>query len=43
MIAMMRTRVARVEQYVIKLDNPEVAVRDEFEVIAKSEFMSSVK
>jgi hypothetical protein len=39
MIAMMRTRMARIEQYVIKLGNPEIAVRDEFEVIAKSEFM----
>lgn len=39
MVAMMRNRLARIDKYIIQLDNPEVAVRNEFEVIAKSEFM----
>lgn len=39
MIAMMNSRLARIDQLVIKLENPEVAVRNEFEAIAKSEFM----
>lgn len=39
MIAMINTRLARIDQLVIKLENPEVAVRNEFEAIAKSEFM----
>lgn len=39
MFAMMRNRLTRIEKYIIQLDNPEAAVRNEFEVIAKSEFM----
>lgn len=39
MIAMMRTRLLRIEQSVLKLDNPEVAVGEEFQAIARSEFM----
>lgn len=39
MIGMMRNRLARIDAIIIKLDNPEVAVREEFEIIARSEFM----
>lgn len=42
MIAMMHSRMTRIEQYIIKLDNPEAAIRAEFEAIAKSEFMESL-
>lgn len=39
MIAVIKNRLARIDALILKLDNPEVAVRDEFDVIAKSEFM----
>lgn len=39
MFAMMRSRLSRIDALIVKLDNPEVAVKDEFESIAKSEFM----
>lgn len=42
MVAMIRTRLYRIEALIVKLDNPEVAVRDEFESIAKSEFMETL-
>lgn len=39
MVAVVRNRLARIDKFITKLDNPEVAVRDEFEIIVKSEFM----
>lgn len=42
MIAMIRNRLYRIEALVVKLDKPEVAVKDEFESIAKSEFMETL-
>ena len=42
MVAMIRSRLYRIEALIVKLDNPEVAVRDEFESIAKSEFMETL-
>jgi len=39
MAAMLRNSLARIQQYIIQLDNPEIAVKSEFELIAKSEFM----
>lgn len=42
MVAMIRTRLYRIEALIVKLDNPEVAVKDEFESIAKSEFMETL-
>lgn len=39
MFAMMRSRLSRIDALIVKLDNPEVAVKDEFESIVKSEFM----
>ncbi len=39
MVAMMRKYLTRIEKSIIKLDNPEAAVREEFDAIAKSEFM----
>lgn len=42
MVAMLRTRLYRIEALIVKLDNPEVAVKDEFESIAKSEFMETL-
>lgn len=36
---MMQIRLARIGLLIKKLDNPEIAVKDEFETIAKSEFM----
>lgn len=38
-VAMMRTRLSKIDALIVKLDNPEVAVKEEFEAIAKSEFM----
>lgn len=42
MVAMIRTRLSRIEAFIVKLDKPEVAVKDEFESIAKSEFMETL-
>ncbi len=42
MVAMIRNRLYRIEALVVKLDKPEVAVKDEFESIAKSEFMETL-
>lgn len=39
MMAIMRNRLVRIGNFIVKLDSPEVAVREEFEAIAKSEFM----
>lgn len=39
MMAIMRNRLVRIGDFIVKLDSPEMAVRDEFEAIAKSEFM----
>lgn len=38
-VAIMQNRLTRIDKLIIKLDNPEIAVKDEFEAIAKSEFM----
>lgn len=40
--AVIRNHLARIKQHIKKLDNPELAVREEFDVIAKSEFMESM-
>lgn len=37
--AMIRNRVARIQQYIAKLNNPELAIKSEFELISRSEFM----
>ncbi len=42
MVAMIRTRLSRIEALIVKLDKPEVAVKDEFESISKSEFMETL-
>jgi predicted ATPase len=42
MVAMIRNRLYRIEALVVKLDKPEVAVKEEFESIAKSEFMETL-
>lgn len=40
--AVIRNRTARIAQFLVNLAKPELAVRTEFEAIAKSEFMESL-
>lgn len=40
--AMLRNRISCILEYVTKLENPKVAVKEEFEAIAKSEFVESL-
>lgn len=41
-IAILLTRLSRIDALIVKLDNPEAAFKDEFEAISKSEFMESL-
>lgn len=41
--AMLNKRLNSIRQHILRLDNPEEAVRDEFELIAKSEFMEPIQ
>lgn len=39
---MLHNCITRIQQHIIKLENPEAAVKSDFELIAKSEFMESL-
>lgn len=42
MTAMLRNRLGKIRQYIVGLENPEIAMKSEFELISKSEFMEPI-